>query len=195
MQNITWHKHKVTREDKEHLLKQSPCVLWFTGLSGSGKSTIAVDLEKILHEKQKFTVLLDGDNIRHGLCSDLGFSVEDRHENLRRIRETANLFYNNAAITLISFISPFKQDRELARNLIGKDFIEIFVDCNIETCEQRDPKGLYKKARNGEIKGFTGIDQVYEKPKAPEILINSDKITVKESVERIINYLVEYKYL
>ena len=195
MQNITWHEHKVIRENKERLLNQSPFVLWFTGLSGSGKSTIAVELEKKLYEKQKFTVLLDGDNIRHGLCSDLGFSVEDRHENLRRIRETANLFYNNAVITIVSFISPFKQDRELARNLIGKDFIEIFVNCNIETCEQRDPKGLYKKVRNGEIKEFTGINQAYEKPESSEILINSDKMTVQETVDRIINYLVEYKYL
>lgn len=195
MENVVWHNHKTEKQHKAELLKQNPCVLWFTGLSGSGKSTIAVELEKCLHEKGKYTILLDGDNIRHGLCSDLGFSVEDRQENLRRIRETAKLFYENAAITLISFISPFGQDRELARKLIGKDFIEIFVNCNIDTCEKRDPKGLYKKARNGEIKGFTGIDQVYEPPETPEIVINSDEITVEAAVKEIISYLEEKKYL
>ena len=189
MENVVWHSTKINKENKETLLKQKACVLWFTGLSGSGKSTIAVELEKKLYENGKYTVLLDGDNIRHGLCSDLGFSVEDRQENLRRIRETAKLFYENGAITIVSFISPFKQERELARNLIEKDFIEIFVDCNIETCEKRDPKGLYKKARSGEIKGFTGIDQEYEKPDKPEITINSDKMTVEESVNKIIGYL------
>ncbi|HSA06613.1 MAG TPA: adenylyl-sulfate kinase [Candidatus Gastranaerophilales bacterium] len=195
MKNIVWQEQKITRKDKEKLLNQSSCVLWFTGLSGSGKSTIAIELEKQLHQKGKLTALLDGDNIRHGLCFDLGFSVEDRQENLRRIREVANLFYNNAVITLVSFISPFKQDREFAKNLIGKDFIEIYVDCNIEECEKRDPKGLYKKAKNGEIKGFTGIDQKYEKPENPKIVISSDKMTIEESVNKIINYLAENKYL
>ncbi|MCK5176983.1 MAG: adenylyl-sulfate kinase, partial [Candidatus Aenigmarchaeota archaeon] len=166
-----------------------------TGLSGSGKSTIAVELEKKLYEMGKFTVLLDGDNIRHGLCSDLGFSVEDRQENLRRIRETVKLFYDNSVITLVSFISPFKEDRELARNLIEKNFIKIFIDCNIEICEQRDPKGLYKKARNGEINGFTGIDQIYEKPDSSEITINSGKTSVEKSVSQIINYLTVNEYL
>ncbi|OGI03492.1 MAG: adenylyl-sulfate kinase [Candidatus Melainabacteria bacterium GWF2_37_15] len=189
MKDIVWHSAKISKENKETLLNQKACVLWFTGLSGSGKSTIAVELEKNFYEKGKYTVMLDGDNIRHSLCSDLGFSVEDRQENLRRIRETAKLFYENGAITIVSFISPFKQDRELARNLIGKDFIEIFIECKIEICEKRDPKGLYKKARAGEIKGFTGIDQEYEKPDKPEITINSDKITVEEAVNKIIGYL------
>lgn len=189
MENITWHSLKLNKENKEALLKQKACVFWLTGLSGSGKSTIAVELEKRLHEQGKYTVLLDGDNIRHGLCSDLGFSVEERQENLRRIREVAKLFYENGAITLVSFISPFKKERELARNFIGKDFIEIFVECNIETCEKRDPKGLYKKARNGEIKGFTGIDQEYESPDNPEITINTDKMTVEEAVNKIIKYV------
>lgn len=195
MKNIVWHEQKINSNNREKLLKQTPFVLWFTGLSGSGKSTIAVELEKHLYEKKKYTVLLDGDNIRHGLCSDLGFSVKDRQENLRRIRETAKLFYENAAITLVSFISPFKEDRKLARELIGKNFIEIFVSCNIEICESRDPKGLYKKARNGEIKGFTGIDQVYEEPENPEIKINSDKTPVEAAVKKIIDYLETRKYL
>ena len=189
MNNIIWHEHKIKKEDKEKLLNQKAFVLWFTGLSGSGKSTIAVELEKRLYEENKYTVLLDGDNVRHGLCSDLEFSVEDRQENLRRVRELAKILYNNGIITIVSFISPFKHDRKLARNLIGKDFIEIFVDCNIEVCEQRDPKGLYKRARSGEIKGFTGIDQEYENPENPEIIINSDKSSAEESVNQILGYL------
>ena len=195
MKDIVWHDNKVSKIDKQKLLNQKHFVLWLTGLSGSGKSTIAVELEKKLYEMGKFTVLLDGDNIRHGLCSDLGFSVEDRQENLRRIRETVKLFYDNSVITLVSFISPFKEDRELARNLIEKNFIEIFIDCNIEICEQRDPKGLYKKARNGEINGFTGIDQIYEKPDSSEITINSGKTSVEKSVSQIINYLTVNEYL
>jgi len=195
MNNIIWHNQKVNKEQKEKLIQQKSFILWFTGLSGSGKSTIANELEKKLYEKEKLTVLLDGDNIRHGLCAGLGFSVEDRKENLRRVREVAKLFCDNAIITLVSFISPFKEDRELARKLTGKDFIEIFVDCTIEECEKRDPKGLYKKAKNGEIKDFTGIGQEYENPDNPEITINSDKMTVEEAVNKIIGYLVEKKYL
>ena len=195
MNNIVRHEHKVSPEDKKELLKQTPCVLWFTGLSGSGKSTIAVELEKKLFDRNKLTVLLDGDNIRHGLCSDLGFSIEDRKENLRRIRETAKLFYENATITIVSFISPLKEERELARELIGQDFTEIFINCPLEECEKRDPKGLYKKVKNGEIKDFTGKGQVYEEPDNPEIIINSDIMTVEESVNKIIGYLTEKKYI
>jgi len=189
MKNIVWHENNISKEDKENLLKQKSCVLWFTGLSGAGKSTIAVELEKNLYKNNKLTVLLDGDNIRHNLCSDLNFSVEDRKENQRRIREVAKLFYDNGVISLVSFISPFTKERRLARNLIGQDFIEIFVDCNIEECRKRDPKGLYKKADNGEIKDFTGVGQDYEMPENPEIHINSDKMTIEESVNRIINFL------
>lgn len=195
MKNITWHEHKIKKQQKQELLNQIPFVLWFTGLSGSGKSSIAVELEKKIFESKKLTALLDGDNIRHGLCSDLGFSVEERKENLRRIRETAKLFYDNAIITIVSFISPLREEREFARNLIGQDFIEIFVDCPYEECAKRDPKGLYKKVIAGEIKGFTGKDQIYEKPENPEIIINSDKVTVEQSVDIIINYLKERKYL
>ncbi len=193
--NITWHEQKILREKKQGLLKQKPFVLWFTGLSGSGKSTIAVELEKELYSLGKSTALLDGDNIRHGLCSDLGFSVEHRKENLRRVREIAKLFYENAVIAIVSFISPFKEDRELARDLTGRDFIEVFVDCPIEECEKRDPKGLYKKAKTGEVKNFTGRDQPYERPDNPEIIINSDKVTPKKGVDIIINYLREKQYL
>ncbi len=189
MDNIIWHNSIVNKDQKETLLNQRACVLWLTGLSGAGKSSIAAELEKKLYEKSKYTVILDGDNIRHGLCSDLSFSAKDRIENQRRVRETANLFYQNGVITIVSFISPFKQERKLARNLIGNDFIEIYVDCKIETCEQRDPKGLYKKARNGEIKDFTGINQEYEKPDNPEIIINSDKMSIEESVNRIVGYI------
>lgn len=195
MNNIIWHNQKIKKEDKEALLNQKACVLWFTGYSGSGKSTIAVELEKKIFETKKLTALLDGDNIRHGLCSDLGFSVDDRKENLRRIRETARLFYENGVITIVSFISPFKEDRAMARNLIGGDFTEIFVDCPVEICQERDPKGLYKKAQNGEIKNFTGKDQVYEKPDKPEITICSNKMTVEQSVDIIINYLKGNNYL
>lgn len=195
MSYIVRHESKIRKEDKEKLMVQKSFVLWFTGLSGSGKSTIATELEKKLYEKGKLTVLLDGDNIRHGLCSDLGFSIEDRKENLRRIREVAKLLYDNSIIALVSFISPFKEDRDLARKLINKDFVEIFIDCTIEECKKRDPKGLYKKAKNGEIKDFTGIGQEYEKPDNPEIIINSDIITVEQAVNTIINCLMEKKYL
>lgn len=195
MGNIVWHNSKVEKNHKKGLLGQEPYVLWFTGLSGSGKSTIAVELEKKLYERNKLTVLLDGDNIRHGLCSDLGFSVEDRKENLRRVRETAKLFYDNGAITLVSFITPLSEERENAKELIGEDYIEIFVDCPIELCEKRDPKGLYKKARDGEIKNFTGIGQEYQEPQNPNVIINSSEVTVDEAVEQIINYLKEKQYL
>lgn len=195
MKNIVWHSSKVEKNNKEQLLGQKPCILWFTGLSGSGKSTVAVELEKRLFELNKFTTLLDGDNIRHGLCSDLGFSTEERRENLRRIREVAKLFYDNAAMTLVSFISPLQEERDNARQLIGEDFIEIFIDCPIEECAKRDPKGLYKKAQDGEIKNFTGIGQGYERPTNPDILINTSEVSVDEAVETIMSYLQEKKYI
>ena len=195
MNNIIWHKNKLRKEDKEKLLKQKSFVVWFTGLSGSGKSTIAAELEQKLHERDKLTVLLDGDNIRHNLCSDLGFSAEDRKENIRRIGEVAKLFCDNGIIALVSFISPFRQGRELARKLTGADFIEVFVDCSIEECKKRDPKGLYKKALNGEISDFTGISQEYERPENPEIKINSDKISAEAAVNIIIGCLIEKNYI
>lgn len=187
--NVMWHHASVTKEDRERLLKQKGLLLWFTGLSGAGKSTIANALEKRLFEMGKLTYLLDGDNIRHGLNGDLGFSVEDRKENIRRIGEVGKLFVDAGIITLATFISPLKEDRQKVRELLKENFIEIFVDCSLEVCESRDPKNLYRKARRGEIKEFTGISSPYEKPENPEITISTDKQTIEECVDRIIRYL------
>ncbi|GAA3650385.1 adenylyl-sulfate kinase [Asaccharospora irregularis] len=187
--NIVWHDMNVKREHREELLSQKSVLLWFTGLSGSGKSTVASALEKRLHEMGKITYLLDGDNIRHGLNSDLGFSEEDRIENIRRIGEVSKLIVDAGIITISTFISPFKKDREKIRDLLGKDFIEVFIDCPLEVCEQRDPKGIYKKARNGEIKNFTGIDSPYENPENPEITVSTYLNNLDECVDKIIEYL------
>lgn len=187
--NIVWHDMNVKREHREKLLNQKAVLLWFTGLSGSGKSTVASLLEKRLHEMGKLTYLLDGDNVRHGLNSDLGFSEEDRIENIRRVGEVSKLIVDAGVITISTFISPFKEDREKVRKLLGKDFIEVFTDCPLEVCEERDPKGIYKKARKGEIKNFTGIDSPYEKPENPEITVSTHLNSLKECVELIISYL------
>ena len=171
-------------------MNQKGVIIWFTGLSGSGKSTIAVELEKILHRKGFFTYLLDGDNIRHGLNSDLSFSPEDREENIRRIGEVACLFMDAGLITIVSFISPYKKDRDRIREKAGKGrFIEVFVDCPLEVWEQRDVKGLYKMAREGKISDFTGIGAPYEKPEKPEIKVNSSLDTVEEGVKKIYEYM------
>ena len=188
-ENLHWHEHTVSREAKEKLFKQSGKVLWFTGLSGSGKSTLANATEHTLHQLGYKTMVLDGDNIRMGLCKDLGFSDVDRKENIRRISEVANLFSDSATLTITAFISPFKEDRDIARNILGDDFIEIYVKADLSTCEIRDPKGLYKKARNGEIKNFTGIDSPYESPENPELIIETDKFSIEDCVSQIINYL------
>ena len=188
--NIVWQDTKVTLSDREGNMKQKGLIVWFTGLSGSGKSTIAIDLEKILHRKGFFTYLLDGDNIRHGLNSDLSFSPEDREENIRRIGEVACLFLDAGLITIASFISPYRKDRDRIREKAGKGrFIEVFVDCPLEVCEQRDVKGLYKMAREGKIPDFTGISAPYENPETPEITINSSMEPVEESVEKIFTYI------
>ena len=187
--NIVWHDASVSREDREKLLEQKGVVLWFTGLSGSGKSTIANALEEKLHLNEKLTYLLDGDNVRHGLCSDLGFELEDRTENIRRIGEMSKLFIDSGIITLGTFVSPLRSDREKVRELLGEDFIEVYVKCSLETCEQRDPKDLYKKARDGEIKNFTGIDSPYEEPLNAEIILDTDNNSIDECVEQIIEYL------
>lgn len=193
--NVVWHNTSVSKEDRERLLNQKGIVIWFTGLSGAGKSTVANALSVKLHNNSYFTYLLDGDNLRHGLNSNLGFSKEDRVENIRRVKEVANLFADAGVIILATFISPFREDRNSVRELLEDRFVEVFVDCDLEVCEDRDPKGLYKKARTGLIKDFTGIDSPYEKPEKPEITINTHKSTIDQCVQQIIDYLKERRYL
>ena len=193
--NIKWHESTINRQNLESLRGHKGMVLWFTGLSGSGKSTLANALNEALHSKKVSTYLLDGDNIRHGLCRDLGFSDKDREENIRRIGEVANLFMNAGIVTITAFVSPFRSDREKVRKIIGKDFIEIFCAANIDICETRDTKGLYKKARLGEIKDFTGISSPYEIPKAPEIRVDTGSLDLNESVRQIMKYLSEKELL
>ena len=193
--NIKWHESTINRQNLESLRGHKGMVLWFTGLSGSGKSTLANALNEALHSKKVSTYLLDGDNIRHGLCRDLGFSDKDREENIRRIGEVANLFMNAGIVTITAFVSPFRSDREKVRKIIGKDFIEIFCAANIDICETRDTKGLYKKARLGEIKDFTGISSPYEIPKAPEIRVDTGSLDLNDSVRQIMKYLSEKELL
>lgn len=189
--NIYKIETKVSVLDREKLLNQKSIVLWFTGLSGSGKSTLATQVEYRLFQAKFKTYLLDGDNIRFGLNKNLGFSEEDRQENIRRIGEVSKLMVDAGLIVLSSFISPFKNDREQIKQIVGEDkFIEIFVDCPIEICEQRDVKGLYKKARNGEIKNFTGIDSPYEKPENPDLIVHTDIEELTESVEKVIKKII-----
>lgn len=190
--NITWHEGAVTREERQRNLGQKGVTLWMTGLSASGKSTIAVALEQVLIQRGHHAYRLDGDNIRHGLNKNLGFSAEDRAENIRRIGEVAKLFADAGMITITSFISPYRADRDLVRKLhedAGIPFLEVFVDCDIAVAEQRDPKGLYKKARAGEIKGFTGIDDPYEAPSNAELHLKTHELTVAESVEKLLDLL------
>jgi len=194
--NIVWHDTKITKEKRATLTQQKPCVLWFTGLSGSGKSTIANALEEVLFNNKNFTYLLDGDNIRHGLNSDLGFDDNSRIENIRRIGEVSKLFVDSGLIVLSAFISPFRDDRAMVREMLEDgEFIEVFVDTPIETCEARDPKGLYKKARSGEIPNFTGITSPYEVPLNAEIHIKNDIASVEKVCEKIIDYLIEKSYI
>jgi len=188
--NIVWHQGAVTREDREQLNGHKGCTVWLTGLSGSGKSTIAVDLEKRLCERGIRSYILDGDNIRHGLNKNLGFSPEDRTENIRRIGEVAKLFTDAGTVTLTAFISPYRADRDQVRALMKTgDFVEVYVDCPVEVCEQRDVKGLYKKARAGEIKEFTGISAPYEAPNEPELTIRTSQQSVEQSALQILAYL------
>jgi len=193
--NIIPITYKIQRKDRENIKNQKACVIWLTGLSGSGKSTIANELEYRLNKIKYHTYLLDGDNIRSGLNSDLGFSEKDREENIRRISEVAKLFLDAGIITITAFISPFKKDREKAREIIGEDFIEVFVDTPLEECIKRDPKGLYKKALDGEIKEFTGINSPYEEPTNPDIYINTTKNDISSSVDLIIKYLNDKGYI
>ncbi len=191
-ENIKWYDGDIGRKEREALLKQKGVCLWFTGLSGSGKSTLARSVEKALNEMGRFSYVLDGDNIRHGLNGDLGFSNEDRKENIRRIGEVSKLFVDAGLLTLTAFISPFRADREAVRNILEDgQFIEVYVDCPLDICEHRDVKGLYAKARKNEISAFTGISSPYEAPKNPEIRVNTGEQTLEESTKIIINYLKE----
>lgn len=194
--HITWHESTVTKTDRHLLNGHKSCVLWFTGLSGSGKSTLANAVDHALFQQNYRSYVLDGDNIRHGLNRDLSFRKEDRKENIRRIGEVAKLFVDGGIIVSSAFISPFLEDRDLVRKMFSTDeFVEIFLNCPIDVCENRDPKGLYKKARQGEIPDFTGINSPYEAPENPEIIIDTNKITIEQSVEKIISYLKERKIL
>jgi len=194
--NITWHQQQVTRADRERLLGQKGVTVWLTGLSGSGKSTIAVAAEEVLVGRGRLAYVLDGDNIRHGLNKNLGFSPEDRTENIRRIGEVAKLFTDAGVIAFTSFISPYRADRDLVRAIHDEGrFVEVHVAASVDTCESRDVKGLYKKARAGEIKEFTGISAPYEAPHAPELTIDTNGEPVEKSVERLVVYLEAKGYL
>lgn len=188
--DIVWYQAKVTKNERSEQKRQKPCILWFTGLSASGKSTLANAVEKKLFDQGHHTYLLDGDNVRHGLNKDLGFSDEDRVENVRRIGELSALFVDSGLLVLAAFISPFRSERRLVRGLVQADeFIEVHVATPLATCEQRDPKGLYRKARAGDIRNFTGIDSDYEVPLNPEVVIDTSVMSVDESVACIIDYL------
>ncbi len=190
--NITWHAGNVTREERRRNLGQKGATIWLTGLSGSGKSTIAVALEQVLMQRGRHAYVLDGDNVRHGLNKNLGFSAQDRAENIRRIAEVAKLFADAGLLAVTSFISPYRADRDLARRLheqAGLPFVEVYVEAPLEVAEKRDPKGLYKKARAGEIKGFTGIDDPYEAPLRPELVLRTDRQGPAESVQELLDLL------
>lgn len=196
MNNAIWHHHKVNKSDRAQLNGQRPVVLWLTGLSGSGKSTLAGALEDILHERGYRCYLLDGDNVRHGLNRDLSFGEADRQENIRRIGEVGKLMLDAGLIVLAAFISPFRADRDVVRAMLEPmEFVEIYLDAPLSVCEQRDPKGIYKKARAGEIKSFTGISSPYEPPPQPELRINSAVLTVEASAMLVIDYLVGHGYI
>ena len=188
--NVVWHTASVDREQRESLHHHKSVVLWFTGLSASGKSTLAHAVEKELYARGCHSFVLDGDNVRHGLCSDLSFSLEDRHENIRRIANVAKLFIEAGVIVLTAFISPLRKDRDIARNLMPHgDFLEIFCDASVEVCEKRDPKGLYQKAREGKIPEFTGISSPYEAPLKPELHLDTGEQPLEESVQTVISLL------
>lgn len=194
--NIRWHNHAIQREQRAAQKQQKPCMIWFTGLSGAGKSTVANALDTLLLEHDRHTYLLDGDNVRHGLNRDLGFTDADRIENIRRIGEVGKLFVDAGLIVLSAFISPFRSDRQMVRNLfpVG-EFVEVYISTSLNICEQRDPKGLYKKARAGVIKNFTGIDSAYEAPVSPELVIDAGSMTVDESARMIYQFLKQRSYV
>lgn len=189
--NIVWHHSGITKVDRQKLHGHNSVILWLTGLSGSGKSTIANALQQELYKKNISVYVLDGDNLRHGINSNLTFSSEDRKENIRRTAEIGKLLVDAGIVVIAALISPFEEDRLNARGLFERDeFIEVYIKCSLEECESRDPKGLYQKARKGEIKQFTGIDQSYEEPQNPEIIINTDELSIDKSVEVILSYLL-----
>ena len=195
-ENTVWHQQQVSKTQRAALKKQRPCLLWYTGLSGSGKSTVANAVDALLFERGCHSYLLDGDNVRHGLNGDLGFSDEDRIENIRRISEVSKLFIDSGLVVSTAFISPFASDREMARTMLEQgEFIEVYIDTPIAICEQRDPKGLYKKARAGEIKDFTGIDSTYDIPVAPELHIKTAQLSVVECAQVIVDYLIANNYI
>ncbi len=194
--NITWHEGHVERAEREKLLSQKGVTIWFTGLSACGKSTIAFTLEHALVQRGRMTYVLDGDNVRHGLNKNLGFSAEDRTENIRRIGEVAKLFTDAGIITITSFISPYRADRDAVRaNFNDGEFVEVFVDAPLEVCEERDPLGLFKKARAGEIKGFTGIDDPYEAPEKAELILNTAELSPEQSAQKLLEYLEAKNYI
>lgn len=193
--NITWHNQTVTKQERRERNKHHSYVLWFTGLSGSGKSTVANAVAKRLFEDETASYVLDGDNIRFGINKDLGFSEEDRKENIRRIGEVSKLFVDSGQVVLTAFISPFREDRDRVRELLEEDeFIEVYVKCSLEGCESRDPKGLYEKARKGIIKDFTGISSPYEEPVNPELVLDTEKNSIEECVDTIVQYLTRKGY-
>lgn len=195
-ENTVWHTQQVSKTQRAELKQQKSCLLWYTGLSGSGKSTIANAVDALLFQHKCHSYLLDGDNVRHGLNGDLGFSDEDRVENIRRISEVAQLFVDAGLIVSTAFISPFAADRAMAAaKLSTGEFIEVFIDTPIAICEQRDPKGLYKKARAGEIKDFTGIDSTYEAPENPTIHIDTSDKSIEQCAQQVVDYLVEHGFI
>jgi adenylylsulfate kinase len=193
--NVIWYQAIVGRQDREKMNGHRGAALWFTGLSGSGKSTLAHAVEKRLYEMNVRTYVLDGDNVRHGLCGDLGFSDVARRENIRRIGEVSKLFVDAGMIVLTAFISPFRSDRRQVRKILGSRFVEIYCDCPLNICESRDVKGLYKRARAGEVKEFTGISSPYEAPEAAEITVNTNMLSLHESTQKIVRYLTDHELI
>ncbi len=190
--NVIWHPQLVTRKDRERLNGHRAFVVWFTGLPASGKSTIAHFLEKKLFDHRVRSYVLDGDNIRHGLCGDLGFSREDRKENLRRIAEVCKLMVDAGVVVLAAFVSPYEEDRNFVRDIVGRrDFLEVYVKCSPETCEKRDPKGLYRKARSGRIREFTGVNAPYEEPKDPDLVLNTEEEDLDTCVNKLFSFLTK----